>query len=240
MSEWLRDLDFIVWLGDLWKKVLDEEMPKFVEANDAGGSFVYRIETELFPLDTRAMDCDYNNGCNAHEIFGWYIPIYGYGLAWEVEEFIDQPAWAKPVIAAVAMLCGISDAAGDMYHLYLIENNVDLDTIDETLGWITDYRRAVDLLSSLDSPLDALATVYKITTKGSGNPFLDTVDLFWRYEFANCGDYCWCEACISRLAKKWQEVEGEISHLQQYKNAFGASITTDMVIDAMINLEKSG
>jgi hypothetical protein len=42
------------------------------------------------------------------------------------------------------------------------------------------------------------------------------------------------------LAKKWQEVEGEISHLQQYKNAFGASITTDMVIDAMINLEKSG
>lgn len=237
MSTWLEDIHFMVWLADLWKKVFGEDMPRFPEANDAGGNFVYKIETELFPLDTRGMDSDYNNGCTAHEIFGWHIPIYGYGLAWEAEGLIDQPEWARPVVAAVSMFYGIS-GPGDADYLYLVESGVDIETIDQTLDWIGDFDRAVSLLSALEPPLDALATVFKIVTKGSGNPFLDTVDLFWRYEYIDEGDYCWCEVCIGHLTEKWKEVKDEISHLQKYRDAFGATIFSSTVVDAMINLEQ--
>jgi hypothetical protein len=83
------------------------------------------------------------------------------------------------------------------------------------IEWPNYYRRAVRCLELLDTPFDGLAALYECVRGDSGNPFLDSPDMMWRYEY-QYGDYYWDLEDIRQLQRAYGEVRERLEDLQVY------------------------
>lgn len=146
------------------------------------------------------------------------VDYESWGIAWEAG-FSELEDAAKPLAAAVAW--GLTPTTGwedatfsfqDQATEYLTE--LGLAPLDK--DGARQYSWIRTRLAALPAPFDGLATLYECLRRDSGNPFLDTVAVFWRAEFETDDYFEWEIDQVETLRRNWAAARPKIEHLLAY------------------------
>lgn len=246
LYRWLREIEEREWLAGLWIGVFGEAAPEG-GIFDSEVAFVNRVDAELFPVDLQMMD-DMLGAMEGSTLqFG--IPIYGFGVPWEVMGGpVELDSWDMPMVMAV-------HASGmcDENELFLLmhRNNVDVmmdwsmiwweeQGMDPpVLTWPLDRERTMERLRRLPAPLDGLVGVYAGVVKETGSVFFDWPGGYWQCEYTHLDCFCWCPECVRVLAEMFEQVEDDVRRLRAYYLWWLTANADERrrVVDVLVGLE---
>lgn len=245
LGYWLKEAGDREHLADLWKGVFGEAAPE-VGVFDSEIAFVGRVNEELFPVDLRVMDSMLGM---SERPLQYAIPVYSYGVPWEIAVPSELDSWDRPMVAVVyaAGLCKRSELFLEMRG----GNAEDFDDwaahwweqqgFDEApvLTWPKDRERAVRRLKELPAPLNGLAGVYGGVMKNTGSVFFDWPGGYWQGEYADFELYCWCTGCIEELRDQFAPVREDVERLIEYIKWWSDSDVEQRrrVVEALVGLE---
>lgn len=230
-------------LATLYKKLFDESIPLSESIDELFIDLAYRIDKELFPLDTEYLDREFNEGVEVAETMDEWLPYASFGVAWEVESFSDLDPHVQPMVALYVLYYSGNmthnlhyDATEEVYEWWE-DHGVSMNVFED-LSWPQYPGRAWEAMRALPAPLNGLATLWRCVEKASDNPFLDAVPM-WSYRYIEYDDpeYSWTYDDISYLKEIYPR--GEIEALLAYIDWFAQTpgIATLRVIKALLTLE---
>lgn len=213
-------------LRELWRE-LAPDTPPATDLEELQGELVALVHHEHFPLDLEILDEMVGNG----EGFPLQGPIMieGQGVG---EYYHDHNDHRDPV-APLRLLVDPEIHHRDRSRWWRERGHLDPATLAPT--WLgAEHEPIIRALAELPAPLDALADLYQMIHRITGNAFLDTGPHDWdQWEF-----WYWCAADIRTLAEHFKAAQPAIARCDAYYHWFGIEPNAEArVIETLLALK---
>jgi hypothetical protein len=186
----------------LWHDVFGDAPPDVQDPLDLECEFVWRVNEELFPIDLNYMD---SYVAFEEDPLNYPISIVGYRIPWESWATEDLPPHVRLLAACLAG-----------------HRRVDDDSlVGPAIPWLSlgmehTVESALQRLSCLDAPFNALSDLVGSALRSTNNVFLDWSGMMFDEEDFDMDAFYWDVSNVHWLASQFAQARPAVERIQSF------------------------